>query len=105
YLQDGAIRARWGDLSKPQFHLYDAVGRLTELRTYRTLAPGTEPNASTPGFDATQWTYNNRGLLLSKRDAGSQGADFTYTDAGRIRTRKWARGAWTRYDYSAGYLA
>ncbi|NJR41703.1 MAG: hypothetical protein HC767_02580, partial [Akkermansiaceae bacterium] len=44
------------------------------------------------------------GLLNGKRDAANLGADYTYTAAGRLKTRKWARGAWTRYDYGQGYL-
>ena len=89
---------------------------MSELRTYQTLAPGTKPiqgtgNADgTPGFAKTTWTYHpQRGFLTAKRDDANKGADYTYTDAGRLQTRTWGRSSvahplLTTYTYQAGLL-
>jgi RHS repeat-associated protein len=106
YHADGSVKAVWGDLTYPTFHLYDEQGRMVELRTYRSLAHGTEPVAGTTGGDVTTGTHDSgRGWLTQKRDAANKGANYAYTGAGRLRTRTWARGAHTRYDYSQGMLA
>ncbi|MBK1856465.1 RHS repeat-associated core domain-containing protein [Verrucomicrobiaceae bacterium 5K15] len=65
------------------------------------------------GGNVTTWNYDSqRGWLTSKRDAASKGADYTYTPAGRLKTRTWARtgtnttsGILTTYSYSHGLLS
>jgi RHS repeat-associated protein len=47
----------------------------------------------------------NRIPITAKRDAANKGADYTYTGAGRLETRTWARGARTRYSYDQGMLS
>ena len=107
YHLTGQVAAVWGDQTNATFQLYDEQNRPSELRTYRTLAQGTQPTA---GFDATTWTHHpQRGFLSAKRDAVNQGADYTYTAAGRLASRTWARSlAGTRiatiYSYDAGML-
>ncbi|MEP2775034.1 MAG: RHS repeat-associated core domain-containing protein [Luteolibacter sp.] len=51
----------------------------------------------------------NRGFLTGKRDDADKGADYTYTSAGRLATRTWARSSVasplvTTYSYDAGML-
>ena len=105
YYPSGKIKAVWGDQTYATFRLYDGQNRMTGLRTYRGLAHGTEPTSATTGYDATQWLYHaGRGWLSGKRDAANKGADYTYTAAGRLKTRTWARGKHTRYDYRFGHL-
>ena len=56
----------------------------------------------------TTWNYDSyRGFLTSKTyDGGSPGPSYTYTAAGRLLTRLWARGTNTTYSYNnAGDLA
>ena len=63
--------------------------------------------ASDTGAALTTWNYSaQRGFLLSKQYADSQGPTYTYTAAGRLATRTWARGITTYYAYNpAGDLA
>lgn len=101
---NGLEKATWGDQSYPVFKGYDEQGRMSELRTYRNLAHGTEPTAATSGFDLTTWTYNEQGLLAAKCYADNQGPSFTYTPGGKLATRTWARGIVTTYSYDKGLL-
>jgi hypothetical protein len=55
--------------------------------------------------DTTTWNYESwSGRLSSKFDAALRGPSYTYTSAGRPKTRTWARGYRTRYDYVSGRL-
>jgi RHS repeat-associated protein len=75
------------------------------MRTYQSLAHGTEPTAETAGAATTTWTYSpTRGFLTRKEYADTTGTDYTYTAAGRLATRTWARGVVTTYTYAAGQL-
>ncbi|WP_353568649.1 RHS repeat-associated core domain-containing protein [Haloferula sargassicola] len=99
------MKAQWGDQTYATYRVHDEQGRMTELRTYRSLAHGTEPTLSTTSFDTTTWSYHpQRGFLTAKRDAAAKGADYTYTAGGRLKTRTWARGVVTTYGYDAGLL-
>ncbi len=51
------------------------------------------PDESTGNYDATSWHYNSRNQLERKEYADTKGTDYTYTPAGRLRTRTWARTA------------
>ena len=105
YTDRGEVAATWGAQTNPVFRIYDSQGRMSELRTYKALAPGTEPTAETEGFASTTWQYQTqRGFLTAKRDAENKGANYTYTPAGRLETRTWARGITTTYTYDAGML-
>ena len=110
YTDRGEVAATWGAQTNPVFRIYDSQGRMSELRTYRTLAPDTEPTAGTQGFATTTWQYQaQRGFLTAKRDAENKGANYTYTPAGRLETRTWARSSVaspsvTTYTYDAGML-
>ena len=108
YHPNGQVAAKWGRLTNPTFTLYDDQGRVQELRTFATLTA--EPTATTSGFAQTTWQYSpTTGLLLSKKDHLLQGASYTYTAAGRLATRTWARSTTaapqtTQYQYSQGML-
>ena len=63
--------------------------------------------ASGAGARVTAWTYDPyHGCLAAKTyDGGATGPSYTYTDAGRLLTRAWARGITTTYGYDyAGQL-
>ena len=109
YYPSGRVQARWGFQTYPTYNIYNGEGQLTELRTYRNLA--TSPVAAnggpvTTGSPAiTTWNYSpTTGLLTSKLDNDSKGPSYTYTAAGRIKTRLWARGRLTAYAYTNGLL-
>ncbi|MGJ8634236.1 MAG: RHS repeat domain-containing protein [Luteolibacter sp.] len=106
YTFTGKVSAKWGAQTNPTLRVYDSLDRLTELRTYQSLAFGTEPEAATTGFAKTTWIYSTgRGFLIGKRDDTDKGADYAYTSAGRLATRTWERGTTTTYSYDAGMLA
>jgi len=108
YTLRGETAATWGAQTNPTFNIYDSQGRMSELRTYKTLTG--EPTAATPDSASTTWQYHpQRGFLTAKRDAENKGADYTYTPAGRLATRTWARSSVagriaTTYTYNAGML-
>ncbi|GAA5484539.1 hypothetical protein Hsar01_03783 [Haloferula sargassicola] len=86
---------------------------MTALRTFQDLVHGTDPGTQTSGFEVTIWHYDSyRGWLIDKEypdgpDFGSDrdpGPSYTYTAGGRLKTRTWARGDHTRYDYDDGLL-
>jgi len=54
------------------------------------------------GSRVTTWNYDTyRGFLTGKvYDGSAQGPIYTYTDAGRLQTRLWARGITTTYSYN-----
>jgi YD repeat-containing protein len=60
------------------------------------------PTATTGTADTTTWSYHEpTGLLVSKTDASGKSVAYTYTQAGQIATRTWARSIVTTYAYSA----
>ena len=74
---------------------YDALGRLSELRTYRQGAHGPA--------DVTRWEYDaRRGWLGAKEYADGRRVSYAYAGNGALRSRTWARGVVTRYAYDAG---
>ena len=88
------ITRTWGDAQYPAEQVYDSLGQLTQLKTYRT---GTNwSNANWPGSnvaaDVTQWTYDlASGLVTAKTDAAGKSTTYTYTSDGKLLTRTWAR--------------
>lgn len=105
YWPSGREKATWGSQTNTTVTLYSPKGQPTELRTFRSANLALSPDESTENYDATTWHYNARNQLERKEYADSKGSDYTYTPAGRIKTRRWSRGNWTRYDYdTAGNL-
>ena len=101
YLPDGHIEATWGSLTYSVVYSYDYAGRMFTLRTQPTFVNDIPVNT---GGSLTTWNYSpTTGLLQSKLDNSSNGPTYTYTSAGRLKTRTWARGDITRYDYDHGY--
>ncbi len=103
YTARGEVAATYGSQTYPTFRTYDALGRQSTLRTQPSLDSNGVPTDA--GGSVTQWHYDSqRGFLTGKRDAADKGADYTYTPAGRLATRTWARGVTTSYTYDAGLL-
>jgi YD repeat-containing protein len=80
-------------------HFYSAQGRTKTLTTWT--------NFPSSGSAVTTWNYDaNRGWLNSKKYADNNGPSYTYTAAGKLKTRTWARGVVTTNSYnSAGQLS
>ncbi len=94
----GQVIETTGDQTYRVTYTYDVLGRQISMTTYGTATA------------TTTWQYSpTRGFLLAKRDAANKGADYTYTAAGQIATRTWARSSVaqpkvTTYSYDAGML-
>lgn len=90
----------YGSRVYPEERGYDYSGRMKTLKTWQNFSTDT-------GAAVTTWNYHtNRGWLTSKQYADSQGPSYSYSAAGRLTSRTWARGVVTTntYDY-AGQLA
>jgi RHS repeat-associated protein len=112
YHPTGQVKVIWGSQTYPTWNIYDEQGRMTQLHTWKT-APALDPAAIhlptsvTPpaGSDVTTWIYGPAtGRLDRKQYADGNGTDYTYTDAGRLETRGWARGITTTYGYEYGLM-
>jgi YD repeat-containing protein len=102
YDPEGRVLATWG-ATYPVAYEYDDQGRMTALYTYRgtnEITSVADILALKPDMDKTTWVYDPAtGLLTQKLDAANKGATYTYTPAGQLATRTWARGVATTYDY------
>ncbi len=94
---DGSVKEVNGASYRASY-TYDYANRMATMTTYGTSEA------------ITSWTYDVNGHLEQKfypdgNDAGSSpdpGAKYSYTAAGRPKSRTWARGLHTRYDYDKG---
>ncbi len=85
----------WGAREYPVEDTFDPQGRMKTMKTWTLFA-------ANYGSATTTWNYDSqRGWLSSKRYAGNTGPDYSYTDAGRLKTRTWARGDITGYTNNA----
>src|SRR6266540_3993141 len=85
YYPTGLLKRAYGSRTYPVGYGYDAQGRMTLMTNWTGFASA--------GTRVTTWNYNpNRGWLDSKRYPDSTGPDYSYTAAGRLQTRTWARG-------------
>ena len=104
YNPNGTVRSVSG-AQYPVDYTYDYALRMKTMITH----------SSSTASATTAWNYSaTTGRLLSKRyhsnpdgtpGTTGTGPDYTYTLAGRLATRKWARGIVTEYFYNCGLLA
>jgi RHS repeat-associated protein len=99
YLLTGELGLQSGSRTYPVAYSYDYAGRMnimTNWSGFSTLA----------GARVTIWNYDQyRGWLTSKAYDDGHGPSYTYTAAGRLASRIWARGVTTSYVYdNAGSL-
>ncbi len=95
YYPSGQIKKTFGARTYPVEYTYDDSGRIKTLKTWRD-------HANDAGAAVTTWNYDAKhGRLESKRYADGQGPSYTYTLAGRLSTRTWARGVVTSYGYDS----
>ncbi len=95
YYATGELKKSWGTRTYPVEYEYDHAGRMKTLKTWQDYANDT-------GAAITTWTYAPQtGYLLNKRHADNTGPDYSYTPAGRLLTRTWARGILTTYTNNA----
>ena len=91
----GQTKLTYGSRTYPVGYGYDAQGRMKTMTNWSSFVSGT-------GARVTTWNYDSyRGFLSSKTyDGGAAGPAYTYTMAGRLQTRHWARGTNTTYAYN-----
>ena len=107
YDYDGAghLAKQWGTGDYPVAYGYDSFGRLSTMTTYS--GGGTSGATWNPGFYGawctTTWAYAGNALswVISKTDAASKAVTYAYHTGGALKTRKWARGLTTTYNYDA----
>jgi RHS repeat-associated protein len=99
YYLTGLYRKTSGARVYPVEYTFDYAGRLATMTTWQDYA-------SSSGAAVTAWAYEGtRGFLTNKVYQGTNGPGYTYTGAGRLATRNWARGLTTVYSYNnAGEL-
>ena len=97
YWPTGEKKLERGVRTYPVYYQYDYAGRLQRLTTWQD-ANNQERRAE------TQWFRDNRGRVTQKKYNDGKGPRFTFTPAGRLASRIWARGVVTTYDYDAAGL-
>jgi RHS repeat-associated protein len=102
YLPTGQKALEYGSRTYPVAYGYDYAGRLAAMTNWS----GFNSSGGSRGTRVTTWTYDsNRGWLNSKAYDDGHGPSYTYTAAGRLASRTWARGITTSYAYdTAGSL-
>jgi RHS repeat-associated protein len=85
YAVTGLLTNTFGSRTYPVAYTYDYAGRMKTMKTWQNFANDT-------GAAITTWNYDPyRGWLEGKRYEDDTGPDYTYTAAGRLETRTWAR--------------
>jgi RHS repeat-associated protein len=87
YTPQGQLDRVSGSQTYPIDYDYDSQGRMVTMTTWKDFAGDTGKATTTWQFDPV------RGSLVSKRDHTNAGPTYTYTPAGRLLTRTWARQA------------
>jgi RHS repeat-associated protein len=95
YHSSGELKKTYGARVYPVEYTDDAQGRKTNMTTWQNYGAAT-------GVANTSWKYDGlRGFMTNKVYADGKGPGYTYTPAGRLRTRTWARGVVTTYETNA----
>jgi RHS repeat-associated protein len=95
YFLTGELKKTYGSRTYPVSYAYDYAGRMKTMTTWQNFAAG-------GGTAVTTWNYDaQRGWLTNKAYADSYGPLYTYTPAGRLSSRTWARGVVTTNVYDA----
>ncbi|MEM1085139.1 MAG: RHS repeat-associated core domain-containing protein [Verrucomicrobiota bacterium] len=103
YDNAGNVAGSWGSQTYPTYRIYNDFNQLTKLRTYKDLS--IEPTLATAADAETEWIYGTiTGLLDRKEYHDGNGTDYTYTNAGRLKTRVWERNVTTTYGYTYGMM-
>ncbi len=102
YTPQGQLESTHGSQTYPLAYAYDSQGRMVAMTTWQNFAGDS-------GKATTTWQYDpQRGTLASKTYSQKSvspavPADapvrYTYTSAGRLKTRTWSRGLVTSYGY------
>jgi len=92
----------WG-ATYPVAYEFDDFNRMTAMYTYRgtnEINSYADLVALKSSMDKTQWKYDlATGLLTNKVYADGKGPSYSYTAAGKLASRTWARGVVTTYSF------
>jgi YD repeat-containing protein len=80
----------------PVAYLYDSQGRMTNMATWMDFPEDWQE-------EDTSWNYDpQRGWLTAKNYAPTLATSYTYTPAGRLKSRRWSRanGISTTYSHN-----
>ncbi len=95
YFASGELKKTSGARTYPVEYAYDAQGRMKTMKTWQEF--GNDATAAMTG-----WTNDPlRGWLNAKGYADGKGPSYSYTSAGRLSQRTWARGTTTSYAMNA----
>ena len=91
----GLLQLTYGSRTYAVGYAYDAQGRLATMTNWSSFG-------SLAGPRVTTWNYDPyRGWLAGKTySGGAAGPAYTYTPAGRLQARLWARNLTTTYGYN-----
>jgi RHS repeat-associated protein len=90
----GELLRTSGSRTYPVGYSYEAQGRMKTMTNWSTFSSST-------GARVTTWHYDaQRGWMTNKVYDDSKGTKYSYTAAGRLSTRLWARGTNTTYTYN-----
>jgi RHS repeat-associated protein len=93
----GQLAQVWGETEYPVEYAYNAFGERVSMTTFRSgddqnLWTGSTWPVTPPTGDVTTWAFDEAtGLLTAKTDAKAENVTYTYTTAGRMEERFWAR--------------
>jgi RHS repeat-associated protein len=89
------LELTYGSRVYPAGYSYDAQGRIATMTNWSNFS-------SLGGKRVTTWNYDiYRGFLANKvYDGNTAGPSYTYSGAGRLLTRLWARGTNTTHSYN-----
>ncbi|MBI2927419.1 MAG: RHS repeat-associated core domain-containing protein [Verrucomicrobia bacterium] len=94
YFQTGLLQKTSGSRTYPVEHTYDPQGRMKTIKTWQNFAGGSGTAISTWNYGAYLGWLNSKDYAdPTTGAAGTVGPDYTYTAAGRMATRLWARGS------------
>jgi YD repeat-containing protein len=88
----------------PVSYTYDDAGRQKNLTTYKNHTVDSTGTLTGTIAEVTTWHYYDTSGLLKRKTRGDgsaadKGTDYTYTPGGKVKTRTWARGSVTTFDY------
>ena len=93
YFDTGELKKTYGACTYPVAYTYDYSGRMNTMTTWRDFA-------GNDGTATTTWNYDpQRGFLTSKVYDDSSSVTYNNSPAGRLLSRRWARGITTSYGY------
>jgi RHS repeat-associated protein len=90
----GLLKKTYGSRTYPVEYTYDPQGRMKTMKTWQNFAGGTGTAITTWNYDAYRGWLNSKDYADPTTGAANTvGPDYTYTAAGRMATRLWARGS------------